>query len=136
MKREANSRGKAILPGVLTLLLLFTSTALAQEKVRLACSPRTFQVVPGEPLRLELTVQADSAAAVRIHIPGDPLLLLRAVEKLPVERTREGLIVHKRVVIWQALEPGAIKMQSLSVETQGRKLLFPEITITVRDPGT
>ena len=91
--------------------------------------------MPGEPVRLELTVQADSAAPVRLHVPADPLLMLRAVEKLPVRRTNEGVIVHKRVVIWQALEPGTVKMDAISVETQGRKLLFPEITITVSDPG-
>lgn len=117
------------------LVLLFASATMAQENVRLSIEPRTVQVVPGEPVRLELTVQAASAAPIRLHVPADPLLLLRAVEKLPLQRTKEGLIVHKRVVLWQALEPGAIKMKALSVETRGRKLLFPEITITVSDPG-
>ncbi len=65
----------------------------------------------------------------------EPLLKLRAIEKLPVRRTRDGVIVHKRVVVWQALEPGTVKIKTLSVETKGQKLLFPEITITVRDPG-
>ena len=120
---------------LLPLLLLFAPATMAQENVRLSIEPRTVQVVPGEPVRLELTVQADSAAPVRLHVPADPLLVLRAVEKLPVQRTNEGVIVHQRVVIWQALEPGAVKMKAISVETQGRKLLFPEITITVSDPG-
>ena len=109
---------------------------LAQESIRLACTPRTFQVVPGEPVRLELTVQARTAAPIRLHVPADPLLVLRAVEKLPVRRTTEGVIVHRRVIIWQAVEPGTVKMNAISVETQGRKRLFPEITITVSDPGT
>jgi hypothetical protein len=91
--------------------------------------------LPGEPIRAELTVQADSAAAIRMHVPADPRLRLRAVEKLPVQRIKDRLIVHKRVVIWQALEPGTVRMKAISVETQGRKLLFPEITITVSDPG-
>jgi hypothetical protein len=108
---------------------------MAQENVRLSIAPRTVQVVPGEPVRLELTVQAASAAPVRWHVPADPLLVLRAVERFPVQRTTEGVIRHKRVVIWQAVEPGAVKMKAISVETGGRKLLFPEITITVSDPG-
>ncbi len=120
---------------LLLLLLLSASVTMAQENVRLDCAPRTFQVVPGEPVRLELTVQADSAAPIRMHLPADPLLLLRAVEKLPVQRTPEGILVHKRVVIWQAFEPGTVKMKAISLETQGRKRLFPEITILVRDPG-
>ena len=88
-------------------------------------SPARFDVVPGEPVRLELTVQADSAAPVRMHVPADPLLVLRAVEKLPVQRTKEGVIVHKRVVLWQALEPGTVTMNAISVETQGRKIPVP-----------
>ena len=53
-----------------------------------------------------------------------------------MQRTPEGVIVHKRVIIWQAVEPGTVKMNAISVETQGRKRLFPEVTITVSDPGT
>ena len=136
MKREAKNRAVGVPPVLLTVLLLFAPVTMAEENVRLACAPRTFRVVPGEPVRLELTVQADSAAPIHMHIPADPLLALRAVEKLPVQRTKEGVIVHKRVVIWQALEPGTVKMNAISVETQGRKLLLPEITITVSDPGT
>ena len=133
MKREVDPffALAALLPG----LLLFTPLTIAQENVRLACEPRAVAVVPGEPVRVEFTVRADSAAPVRIHIPADPLLVLRAVEKMPVRQTPEGAMVHKRVVIWQALEPGAIKINAISVETRGRKWLFPEITITVSDPG-
>ena len=108
---------------------------MARESVRLSIEPRNVQVVPGEPVRVELIVQADSAASVRIHIPADPLLLLRAVEKLPVRRNQDGVIVHKRIVIWQALEPGALTIRTISAETGGRKLRFPVINITVNDPG-
>ena len=134
MKREVKPSAAAML-ALLPLLLACTSAAMAEEHVRLVCAPRTFCVVPGEPVRLELTVEADSAAAVRLHIPADPLLRLRAVEKLPVRRTGEGIVVHQRVVIWQALEPGTVTMNAISVETQGRKRRFPEITIIVSDPG-
>ena len=119
----------------IALLLVFAPATMAEENVRLQCTPRTFQVVPGEPMRLELTVRADSAAPIRWHVPADPLLTLRALEKLPMQRTQKGVIVHKRGVIWQALEPGSVKMKAISIETKGRKLLFPEITITVRDPS-
>ena len=117
--------------GLLLLLVLtagFAPAAMAEERTRLDCSPRTFRVVPGEPMRLELTVHADSAEPLRLHVPGDPRLKLRAVEKLPVRQTREGVIVHKRVVVWQGLEPGTITMKTLSVETKGQKRLFPEVT--------
>ena len=121
---------------LLVLTAVFARATVAEETVRLECTPRTFRVVPGEPMRVELTVHADSAAPIRVHIPADPLLLLRAVEKLPVRRTNGGVIVHRRVVIWQALEPGAVKMNAITVETQGRKRRFPEISISVSDPGT
>jgi hypothetical protein len=125
----------AVSLALLPLLTLSARVAVARESVRLCIEPRAVQVVPGEPVRVELTVQADSAEPVRIHVPADPLLLLRAVEKLPVRRNQEGVIIHKRVVIWQALEPGAVKMHTVSAETGGRKLRFPEIIITVNDPN-
>lgn len=138
MKPEVSWFPSKICHRVLVLLLLalvFAPAMAAEERVRLECTPRNFQVVPGEPMQLELAIRADSAASIRLHVPGDPSLKLRAVEKLPVRRTPEGVIVYRRVVVWQALEPGLIKIDGLSVETRGQKLLFPEVTITVRDPG-
>lgn len=107
---------------------------MAEEDVQLACAPRSFRVLPGEPARVELKIQTRSAAPVRLHVPEHSLLMLRAVEKFPVQRTREGAVVHKRVLIWQALEPGTAKVTGLSVETPGGKRMFPEIEITVRAP--
>jgi hypothetical protein len=115
-------------------MLVFVSAAMAEDNVRLACAPRTFQVVPGEPMRLQLTVRADSAVPFRWYVPNDPLLKLRAVEKLPVRRTREGVVVYARVVVWQGLEPGKVNIKTLAVETKGQKWLFPEVSITIRDP--
>ena len=109
--------------------------AVPEERARIACSPRSFDVVPGEPIRLELTIEADSAAPVRLQIPEVPLVKLRAVEKHPVRRTAAGDIVHKRVAVWQALEPGRVKLNGIWVEIRGQKQVFPEITIAVRDPG-
>lgn len=123
---------RLVLPAVLATFLPATTPP---DNVRLQRTPRTFRVVPGEPIRLALTVRADTAAPIRLLVPGDPRLKLRALEKLPVRRTREGVIVHRRVVVWQALEPGTVKIKTLSVETRGQKRLLPVITITVRDPG-
>jgi hypothetical protein len=139
MKPEVRLCSRVSATGALIALFALTAVLVAEtaaeERVCLQCTPRTFQVVPGEPMRLELTVRSASAAPIRLHVPGDPLLKLRAVEKLPVRRTREGEIVQKRIVVWQGLEPGTVKVNSLSVETRGQKLLLPEVTITVRDPG-
>jgi len=120
----------------LFLLSWFAPPATARENVRLSVEPRSVQALPGEPVRLELTILADSAAEVRLHVPADPRLLLRAVERRPVQRTQAGVIVHRRAIIWQALAPGVIEMDAVSVQTRGRKLLFPQITITVSDPGS
>lgn len=121
---------------LLLLLLVRTSATSAGETVRLSLQPRAVQVLPGEPVRVELTVQADSAAPVRLQVPADPRLMLRAVEKLPVQQTDEGVIVHRRVIVWQALEPGVIRAQTITLEAGGRKLRFPAMTITVSDPGS
>jgi hypothetical protein len=120
---------------LLALSPVVVRQAVAGEDVHLHCAPRTFQVVPGEPMQLKLTVRADSAAPIHLHVPRHPSLKLRAIEKFPVRRTRDGTIVQKRLLVWQALEPGKITLKTLSVETEGKKLVVPEITITVRNPG-
>ena len=114
--------------GVPLVLLTFCSCSRRwrwPRRISVWLAPHTFRVVPGEPVRLELTVEADSAAPIRMHIPADPLLVLRAVEKLPIERTKAGVIVHKRVVIWQSLEPGTVKMNDISIETPGTETPVP-----------
>ena len=140
MKPEGSIRFRADLrPSLVCLLLVLSlvtvSGATAEEEMRLQCKPRVVQVVPGEPIRLELTVAADSTDPIRLQVPRHPLLKLRALEKSPVQRTKGGAIVHKRVIVWQGLEPGKTKITSLSIETKEKKLFFPEVTITVRDPG-
>lgn len=144
MKRAGNAkqqgkhkRGQDSFSGLalaLAVLLVGPAAAWAQEHVQLACEPRAVTAVPGEPIRVQLTVQADSAAPLRFHIPADPRLQLRAVEKLPVRRTPEGVIVHQRVAVWQGLEPGTVKMNAITVEARGRKWRFPELVITISLP--
>jgi hypothetical protein len=119
---------------LVALLLLPGPPATAQEP-HLACVPRRFEVMPGEPVRVEFSIEAHSAEPIHLRIPADSLLLLRAVEKLPLRRTNEGTIVHRRAVLWQALEPGSVTLNAISVEIRGKEYLFPPITITVRDPG-
>ncbi len=134
MKQEVKNRGIRVIWVLLPIMLLFAPATMAEDTIKLECEPRTFHVVPGEPMRLELTVQAKSAASIRLHLPADPLLLLRAVEKLPLKRTEDGVVVYRRVVVWQALEPGTVRMKDISIETQQQKRMFPEVTITVSDP--
>lgn len=139
MKPEVRMRCYIFTTGTLlvlqAVLAAIVPATMPTNNVRLQCTPRSFRVVPGEPMRLELAVLADTAAPIRLFVPRDPRLKLRALEKLPVRRTRDGVIVHKRVIVWQGLEPGRVKINALSVETRGQKLLLPEITITVCDPG-
>lgn len=135
MKRGGRSVRTAVVFAVAALVFSRAPDARAQGSIRPSCQPRAFRVVVGEPVRAELTVEADSAAPIRLHIPAEPSLVLRAVEKPPVQRTKEGAILHRRVVIWQALRPGTVRVDAISVETAGRKMLFPEITIRVGETG-
>jgi hypothetical protein len=118
----------------LVLLSVPSSAVGGEDNIYLQCKPQSFQVAPGEPIRLQLTIQSPSAVRFRLQIPTVPLLHLRAVEKSPVRQTREGMVVYQRIIVWQGLEPGTVKLKNLSVTTKEQKLLFPETTITVRDP--
>jgi hypothetical protein len=130
MKREV----RPLLLLALVLLTVPASATGADENIRLQCAPRAIQVVPGEPIRLELTIQSPAALPFRLHVPDVPLLKLRAQEKLPVRRTRKGVVTYQRVLVWQGLEPGTVKLKDLWIKTREQKLSFPVITITVRDP--
>lgn len=115
---------KQILP------LLFSGIALAGEPV-LTVEPRELRGVPGEPLRIELTVETADAVPVRLRIPAVSNLLVRTAERVPIRRTESGRFVHQRIVIWQGLEAETVTLTNLVAETSSGRLAFPEVRITV-----
>ena len=102
---------KIILPAVIAL------SSFAAEPV-ITCEPCELRGVPGEPLRLEITVEADRAAPIQLRIPAISNLFLRIVEKIPIQRTKEGRYIQKRIVIWQGLEAGSTTLTNLTVSFQ------------------
>jgi len=109
---------------------LASGMALAGEPL-LTCTPQTLRGVPGEPLRIELTVETERAAPVQLRVPAVSNLVLRAVEKVPVRRTKAGTFVQKRIVIWQGTEAGSITLTNLTAVFQGLEKNFPMIGITI-----
>lgn len=120
----------------LLLVLAVALTADGQRADEPSRVPREVEVLPGEPIRVLVSARSNSAANIRFHIPPHASLKLRALEKLPVQRSAEGGVVYRRMIVWQALEPGVFKINGLSVETKGRKLPFPVVVVNVRDPGS
>jgi len=117
--------------GVLFGLLFPFLPALAGDQTVLKCEPPAIRGVPGEPLRVSLTVESPSASQVLIHIPEIPFLSLRAVEKIPVRLSGRGTVIHERIVIWQGLEAGRISLGNLTADIDGKSHAFPPIEITV-----
>jgi hypothetical protein len=111
-------------------LVLLAGTALAGEPI-ITCEPRELRGVPGEPLRMELTAETDRANPVQLRIPAVSNLVLRTVEKIPIQRTKDGRFVQKRVIIWQGLQAGSILVTNLSVQIGAAMQLLPSIGITV-----
>jgi len=110
--------------------ILLAGTALAGEPA-LTVEPRELRGVPGEPLRIELTVETVDAVPVRLRIPAVSNLLVRTVERIPIRRTESGRFVHQRIVIWQGLEAETVTLTNLIAETSSGRLTFPEVRITV-----
>lgn len=117
--------------GFLLSVLLPALALRGSEPPVLRCEPETLTGVPGEPLKVRLTVESRSAAPVTLHIPEVPLLTLRAVEKFPLHLLKEKTIVHERIVIWQGLEAGTVTLDNLSAEIGGHRFLFSPLKITV-----
>jgi hypothetical protein len=112
------------------LLILVATTALAGDP-KITCEPRELRGVPGEPLQVELTIETDHAVPMQLRIPSINKLVLRTVEKIPIQRTPEGRYVQKRIVIWQGVEAGTTTLTNLMVQTGTTTQLLPNIAITI-----
>jgi ribosomal protein L11 len=98
---------------------LLVSSGLANDAVMLKCDPQVLHGLPGEPLRVELTVETERATAIQLRIPAVSNLVLRTVEKVPIQRTATGRFVQKRIIIWQGIEAGSTTLTNLTVVFQG-----------------
>jgi len=113
---------------VLTVLLALAAAA----QVKLTMEPCTLSGMPGEALRIELTLESEGAQSVVLRVPQASNLVLRAVEKYPVARTREGRFVYKRRLLLQGVEAGVTVMTNLLFEVGGEAHCFAPLTIEVR----
>ena len=100
------------------LALLIAGSALASEPV-ITCEPRTLRGVPGQPIQLEVTVTTDHVLPIKLMVPHMDILHPHSVEKIPIQRTREGRYIQKRILIWQGLEAGSTSITNLTVSFQG-----------------
>lgn len=111
-------------------MFIFATTALAGEPV-LTASPRELRGLPGEPLRVELTVVTPDAQPVRLSVPSASNLVVRTVERIPVQRTSDGRFVQKYTVLWQGTASGSITLTNLTAVFRDKKAVFPAIGITI-----
>lgn len=117
---------------VRTLLFCILSAAtLAAGETVLTVEPQTLSGIPGEPLRVELTVETGHAAPVQVRIPSVSNLVLRTVEKIPIQRTKTGAYVQKRIIIWQGTEAGTVTLTNMTAVFQGLEETFPNLGITI-----
>jgi len=112
-------------------LTMCAATVLAGEPVVLKCEPLALRGIPGAPLRAELTVEMPDAKPVRILIPAVSNLVLRTVEKVPIQRTTDSRFVQKRIVIWQGVEAGQTVLTNLTAEVGGVTHIFPNLEIVI-----
>jgi len=115
----------------IVLMTLLAGSTLAAGPVVLKCHPQVLRGIPGAPLRTELIVETPDAKPIRVLIPAVSNLFLRAVEKIPIQRTADGQFIQKRIVIWQGVEAGSVTITNLSAEIDGSTNLFPVLNITV-----
>ena len=112
------------------LWIWVSASVLAGEPV-LTVEPRTLHGVPGEPLCAELSVETPKVMPVRFMIPEASNLVLRTVEKVPIQRTVDGQFIQKRTVIWQGIEAGQTVLTNLTAEIDGASHFFSNLGITV-----
>lgn len=101
-----------------SLTVLFLSSVLSVAEPAISCNPRELRGLPGQPLRLTVTVETDRAASIQLKIPAVSNLVLRTVEKIPIRRTEEGRYLQQRTILWQGTEPGQTTLTNLTVVFQ------------------
>ena len=111
-------------------LCLLAATLLADEPL-ITCTPQELRGIPGEPLQLKLTVKTDRANPIQLQIPTLTNLFLRTVEKIPIQRTKDGHYIQKRLIIWQGLEAGSINLTNLTIVLQDSKTNAPSVKISI-----
>lgn len=112
--------------------LLYSAVAAAAEP-QLTAVPHELKGVPGEPLQVELTIETDRAVPVQLKIPSISNLVVRAVEKVPIQRTENGRYLRKRILIWQGTESGRVSLTNLTVAVNAEEFVFPTIRIEITE---
>jgi hypothetical protein len=110
---------------------VLTLSVLSIAEPKLTCTPQTLRGIPGEPLKVELTVETDRVQPIQLMVPPASNLALRTVEKIPIQRTSEGRYIQKRIVIWQGIEAGSTSLTNLAVQAGSETYNFPTLGITI-----
>ena len=108
-----------------------SATVWAAEPVELRCEPQTLSGVPGAPLRVELTAETARAWPMRLQIPAVSNLVLRTVERIPVQKSDDSRFVQKRIILWQGVQGGTTTLTNLCAEINGTRHCFPALTIAI-----
>lgn len=111
------------------VVLVATGTLAGPPKI--TCEPAELHGVPGEPLQVELWIETDHAIPLQLRIPPVTNLVLRTVEKIPIQRTPDGRFVQKRIVIWQGIEAGSGTLTNLIIQTGAATQMLPTIEFTI-----
>ena len=111
--------------------LLLTTLALANDSTVLTCEPQTLHGIPGEPLQTMLTIESSHTQPALLSIPAASNIVLRTIEKIPLQRTRAGRYIQKRLIIWQGTEAGTTTLTNLTVTLGHDQTCFPPIQITI-----
>ena len=81
--------------------------------------PSQLRGIPGEPLKLVITVETDRATPIQLRIPSIQHLILRTVEKTPIQRTATGRYIQERTILGQGIEAGSTTVTNVTVVFQG-----------------
>jgi hypothetical protein len=106
-------------------------TAVAGGTARISATPRTVTGVPGEPLRVTVTVETERVEPLQLRLPVVSNLVLRAVERIPVQRTRAGRYIQRRVILWQGVASGETTLTNLMAEVGATTNRLPPIAVTI-----
>jgi len=116
-----------VLGGVLFLMVHLCACA----EIKLGVFPMESSGLPGELHKVKLRITMDRPHAFTLRIPHCSNLVLRAVERYPLERDSSGIYIQCRDVLFQGVTPGEIRITNIVAECDSTVYCFPALKLKI-----
>ncbi len=116
---------------VLGGVLFLTVHLCVCAEIKLGVCPMKSFGLPGELHKVKLRITMDRPRDFTLRIPHCSNLVLRAVERYPLERDSFGMYIQCRDAFFQGVTPGEIRITNIVAECDSTVYCFPALSLKI-----